>query len=556
MARRVRAGQTRRSIAIALIAALLGVGCAALLDFLAVRRDRAADLQRIESEIESKAAAVVERRRRALTEDGRRLAEALMRQQPLAPQSPGPINGIGWRLSDAQWWEIADPDQTVVAAWPGPTRLGLSPSVPATGPSVELVPLHRPEGEQVEWVVRVALAEWGSGYVLLLGRSLALDELGSAGAALIRGPAGIAGLPIESAGSDLVAGCDASQLATQPLAVPAALEPLGAFEWGPDPCAEDLAFRAWRRRSLHAMWIASIPAILLGWWHGRRSAAPLGEALAAVDAVSKGDADYTFSRVVEDEYQELVTAFSGLNRALERQRQRARSAERVAAWREVARRVAHEVKNPLAPIRLSVENLQRARRVAPEQFDQMLDSSSTTILEEVDRLSRLVSEFSSFARLPAPQPRPVDLAAACREALELHARGIAQNYRERGTAQPILADPDQLQQVLSNLIGNAVDAQTGKADARVGIDATFDRGRVLIRLTDNGPGWSQQALERGLEPYFTTKQDGTGLGLAIVQRIVGDHGASIELLAAESGGAEVRLGWPLAEANTAGEAGR
>jgi signal transduction histidine kinase len=295
--------------------------------------------------------------------------------------------------------------------------------------------------------------------------------------------------------------------------------------------------------------LAAALAAAVGGAAARRISRPVDRLVQAVDAIASGEADYTFPGRAEHELDRLAAAFSRLQRSLVRQQARSASAERVAAWREVARRVAHEVKNPLVPIRLTVENLERARRQDPRLFDELFDEGMRTILDEVEQLRRLVTEFSDFARLPAPRPRRVDLHELIDGVLELHAAepGL-QIVRSFRAADPLLAvDADQIAQALKNVVGNAIEAMRGgDAIPRLEIDTGTEGAMVEIRVRDNGAGIPPAAVGRVFEPYFTTKPEGTGLGMAMVYRIVIDHGGEVEAENGPDGGAMIRIRLPLA----------
>jgi len=294
--------------------------------------------------------------------------------------------------------------------------------------------------------------------------------------------------------------------------------------------------------------LAAALAAAVGGVAARRISRPVDRLVQAVDAIASGEADYTFPARAEHELDRLAAAFSRLQRSLVRQQVRSASAERVAAWREVARRVAHEVKNPLVPIRLTVENLQRARRQDPRLFDELFDEGMRTILDEVEQLRRLVTEFSDFARLPAPRPRRVDLHELIDGVLELHAAepglAIVRSFR---AADPVLAvDADQIAQALKNVVGNAIEAMRGgDAVPRLEIDTGTEDAMVEIRVRDNGAGIPPEAMGHVFEPYFTTKPEGTGLGMAMVYRIVIDHGGEVEATNGPDGGAMIRIRLPL-----------
>jgi nitrogen fixation/metabolism regulation signal transduction histidine kinase len=238
-----------------------------------------------------------------------------------------------------------------------------------------------------------------------------------------------------------------------------------------------------------------------------------------------------------------------MQRRLEEQQQRAAAAERLAAWREVARHVAHEVKNPLVPIRLTVENLLRARERAPALFEELFAEGTRTILQEVDRLQRLVGEFTEFARLPPLRRRRVDLRELIDGVLDLHrAEPGLEVLRHTGTDPvPLEADPDQLARALGNVIGNAVESmRAGAGPRRLSVALHVAGGAARVVVEDSGPGIEAGAEARVFEPYFTTKRAGTGLGLAIAQRIVVEHGGEIRAANRAGGGAAVVIRLPLA----------
>ncbi|GAB4229381.1 MAG: ATP-binding protein [Acidobacteriota bacterium] len=216
-------------------------------------------------------------------------------------------------------------------------------------------------------------------------------------------------------------------------------------------------------------------------------------------------------------------------------------AERFAAWQEVARRLAHEIKNPLTPIQLSVQRIQRRfRRLAaafpehPEvaEYEGVLQSAAAMIEAETQLLRNLLAEFSRFARLPIAQPRPFRLDQLIETTLQRYESSLS-NIRVECALDPridrIEADPDQLQRVLANLIDNALDALADQEDRRLTIRTQLnpDRDTVKIEVADNGKGIQQADFEQLFLPYFSTKRKGTGLGLAIVRQIVNEHHGNV-----------------------------
>ena len=305
--------------------------------------------------------------------------------------------------------------------------------------------------------------------------------------------------------------------------------------------------------------VVGLVAALAGVWIARGISRPIRDLVTAFDAIAAGEADYSLQIRTHDEIQEVVMAFSRLQRLFELQRRRSMAAERVAAWREVARHVAHEVKNPLAPIRLTVENLLRARERAPERFDAMFQEGMRTILEEVQQLSRMVGEFAEFARLPLPERRPVEISHLLDRVVELYASepGVEIRHRVDPRLPRVALDEDQISRALKNVMGNAIDAvretqHSGVQRSRcVEIEATVDGDSAQIVVSDDGPGLSDEAARRLFEPYFTTKAHGTGLGLALTYRIVIEHGGSIYAENRPEGGARVVMRVPLEAADAA-----
>jgi two-component system, NtrC family, nitrogen regulation sensor histidine kinase NtrY len=281
---------------------------------------------------------------------------------------------------------------------------------------------------------------------------------------------------------------------------------------------------------------------LLGLLVSRRISRDLDELHRGAEAASRGDLDHRVSVRARDEIGEVAAAFNAMMLELRDSKARLAMAERIAAWRDIAQRLAHEIKNPLTPIQMSIETLRRAKEKAHPSFDEVFDESTRTVLEESARLKRIVGELSELAQLPRAVLEPCDLNEVARKALALY-RGAAAIEGELAESLPeIFADSDQLVQVLVNLLENARDASGEGGRIRVATRATSAGGAELV-VDDDGPGVDPAVRERLFEPYVTTKKEsgGTGLGLAIADRIVADHGGAIEVEDAPGGGARFRV---------------
>jgi nitrogen fixation/metabolism regulation signal transduction histidine kinase len=252
----------------------------------------------------------------------------------------------------------------------------------------------------------------------------------------------------------------------------------------------------------------------------------------------------------------LAEAFNKTIDELTAMRRRLAATERIAARREVARQIAHEIKNPLAPIRAAVETLRRLRMRDDPAFDEYFEEATATVLGEVHRIANIVTEFTRYNRMPAPNPEPIDLVQVARGVVTLHASAPD---GEAVTAGPprvelaaealpmVLADRDQIIQVLTNLIQNGLDAAAAvRPDPRVMVTMGLLTGELVrIVVRDNGPGVPEEFLPRLFQPYATTKEKGTGLGLAIVQRIVFEHGGEIVYRKAQKAGAVFEITLPV-----------
>jgi two-component system nitrogen regulation sensor histidine kinase NtrY len=276
-------------------------------------------------------------------------------------------------------------------------------------------------------------------------------------------------------------------------------------------------------------------AILFSGWAASRVTRPVEQLAEAARQVAGGNWNTQVPVNSTDELGALAESFNRMTEELLQQRQQLVQAERVAAWRELARRLAHELKNPLFPLQLTVENLVRAREQSPEQFDEVFRESSSTLLAEIANLKTIISRFSEFSRMPQPQFQRVQV----NEMVQNVARLLQGQLRSPEQApiecrlelaeplEEIAADPELLHRALSNLALNAMDAMPKGGALTLRTSQHGDR--VVIEVADTGSGLTVEECDRLFTPYYTSKAHGTGLGLAIVQSVISDHGGRISV---------------------------
>jgi len=296
-------------------------------------------------------------------------------------------------------------------------------------------------------------------------------------------------------------------------------------------------------------------AVLASLWFAARVTRPVVSLAAAARRVAAGDLGAKVEVESSDELGELAASFNRMTEDLVQQKDRTLQAERVAAWRELARRLAHELKNPLFPLQVTVENLLRAKQKSPEMFEEVFHEGTATLLAEINNLKTIIGRFSEFSKMPRPQRRPAQVNDVVRSVLRVfHAQ--LQNHElqnndknqitvrtELAEALPeISADPDLLHRALQNLVLNAIDAMPQGGELAIRTANLGDR--IEISVSDSGFGLTQEECGRLFTPYYTTKQHGTGLGLAIVQSVVSDHGGKISVESTKEKGTTFRIELP------------
>jgi two-component system, NtrC family, nitrogen regulation sensor histidine kinase NtrY len=297
----------------------------------------------------------------------------------------------------------------------------------------------------------------------------------------------------------------------------------------------------------------AIVAALVGIWLARRTTRRVTGLVAAVRRLAAGDlAVQVDPGRSGDEIAGLARAFNTMVREVRESRDRIVYLEKISGWQEVARRLAHEIKNPLTPIQLAFQQLEarwKATQGGDAAFGKLLGDAGEIVRDEIGTLKRLVDDFSGFAKLPDVRPEPTNLASFVDEFLRTSpqiaeaadvdvARGI--------TDAPVALDRALMRRVLTNLCANAVQA-VRPARARIHLGVARMRDRAILTVADDGPGIDRDLWDRIFDPYFTTKSDGTGLGLAIVKKIVLQHGGEIQVGDRPSGGASFTIALPLRE---------
>ncbi len=308
------------------------------------------------------------------------------------------------------------------------------------------------------------------------------------------------------------------------------------------------------RRIVTIAAVVAAAAILIGLlvslWVASRITRPVEELAEGAREVATGRWDTRIDVRGTDEIGQLATAFNDMTRTLATQKEKLLQTERVAAWRELARRLAHELRNPLFPMQITLENMQRAKQLETKQFLEVFNESTATLRTELANLNSIVRRFSDFSTMPTPQFAKVNVNEALRSAVRLfeaqfNAVGKPTITTEVFLTEPlpeIDADADLLHRAFQNLVLNALDAMPAGGTLTL---RTFERDRnIRIEVADTGKGLTPEECSRLFTPYYTTKQQGTGLGLAIVQSVVSDHHGTISVSSDEGRGTSFKIDLP------------
>jgi len=299
---------------------------------------------------------------------------------------------------------------------------------------------------------------------------------------------------------------------------------------------------------------ALIIGLLLTLWVSSRITRPLEELAEGAREVASGRWDTVIDLRGRDEIGQLAAAFNEMTQTLAATREQLVQTERVAAWRELARRLAHELRNPLFPLQITVENLQKARQLDAKQFLEVFNESTSTLRAELANLNTIIGRFSDFSKMPAPHFAKININEALRNAVRLfepqfNAVGKPPVIPEYFLTEPlpeIDADADLLHRAFQNLVLNALDAMP--AGGTLTMRTSQHEGNIRIEVADTGKGLTPEECSRLFTPYYTTKVQGTGLGLAIIQSVVSDHRGTISVTSDEGRGTTFRIELPQRQA--------
>jgi nitrogen fixation/metabolism regulation signal transduction histidine kinase len=312
------------------------------------------------------------------------------------------------------------------------------------------------------------------------------------------------------------------------------------------------------RRVWSSIVLFSLLGAALGYWMAERIADPVNRLTRATRRIARGDLDARVAATSSDELRRLVEDFNQMAADLKRQRRELERTQRLEAWADMARQVAHDIKNPLTPIQLSAEHAQRVNLDRGRPLSPVLDECVNSILSQVKLLRQISAEFSSFASSPTPRPEPTVLPALIEEVVEPYRTGLAHrigiDVQAPADLPPVTIDRTLFARALTNVIENALHAMPGSGRltvvsrqssvdlARSSVDG---RQPIVVEVTDTGVGMDQEALNKIFEPYFSTKATGTGLGLTIAKRNIELNGGTIAVASKRGTGTTVTMTLPV-----------
>jgi signal transduction histidine kinase len=291
--------------------------------------------------------------------------------------------------------------------------------------------------------------------------------------------------------------------------------------------------------------IAMIFSFVVGTIFAKQIALPVRRLKEATVKIAAGELDVNLNPAREGELGELEQAFSKMAKDLKQAQEQMVKAQRELAWKEMAKQVAHEIKNPLTPMKLSIQHLRQAYKDGARNFEAMLDQISSTVLDQIETLSRIASEFSHFGRMPERKLEIFNVHDVLREAANLFQQHTAIEFSfQLKAVEPLIhADREELRRAVVNIIRNSVQAMNEQG--KITIVTATSNGYVEIQIIDNGPGIPGELHERLFEPNFSTKTDGMGLGLALVRNTIGDLGGTIRIDSVVDKGTTVIIRLPI-----------
>ncbi len=291
--------------------------------------------------------------------------------------------------------------------------------------------------------------------------------------------------------------------------------------------------------------IAILAAIAFGMYITGRAKREIDNLITATSRIAEGDYHTPVMAYEEGEFSQLADSFSDMTAKLKDTRSRLATTEKIAAWKAIGQKIAHELKNPLTPIEISADDLRRSYHEKRDDFGVILDETTATIKKEVRRMTTLIDEFAGFARMGTPKTTTVKIKSIGDGVISLYSHEIEAgrlSIENRTKTERIQLDPDLIQQVLINIIKNSLDSGS---ETVTNITFHDDTKYLHITIEDNGPGFPREILDDPFVPYVTTRPGGSGLGLVICQRIVHDHNGTITLYNRKEGGAGVVIDLPL-----------
>ncbi|MFH0991840.1 MAG: ATP-binding protein [bacterium] len=310
-----------------------------------------------------------------------------------------------------------------------------------------------------------------------------------------------------------------------------------------DEIEEDIAQRNAFLIGLYASVLGGIG--IIAFFIASKLSKPLQDLSYAAEQVGHGDLSVRITPHSDDEVGRLVRSFNTMIEELEANRANLARAERELAWKEMAKQVAHEIKNPLTPIKLSIQHLQQAYKDSVAEFGSILERVSQTILDQIDTLTRIASEFSNFARMPHRRFERVDLQKIIQDTIHLFSeiKGVEFQTRIGNDPVELIADSDELRRVFINLFRNSIQAMG--SNGMVTVESIVNDNRCRIMITDTGPGIPEELQSKVFEPNFSTKTEGMGLGLAICRKIIEDLNGTIGIRSSVRVGTTIEIQIPL-----------